>query len=34
MNGKPKYVAFCDKKLEDAFDKLKEGKFQDKRLYV
>jgi len=33
MNDKPKYVAFRDKKLEDSFEKLKEGKFQDKKLY-
>ena len=29
---KPIYVAFRDKKLESAFDKLKDGKFQDKQL--
>ena len=33
MNDKPKYVTFYNKKLEDAFEKLKKGKFQDKRLY-
>ena len=33
MNEKPKYVTFIDKKTEDSFEALKEGKFEDKRLY-
>ena len=33
MNDKPKYVTFRDKKLESAFEKLKDGKFIDKHLY-
>lgn len=27
------HVIFCDKKLEDNFDKLEKGKFQDKKLH-
>jgi len=30
---KPIYVGFIDRKLESEFESLKEGKFQDKRLY-
>jgi Txe/YoeB family toxin of Txe-Axe toxin-antitoxin module len=33
MNNKPIYVTFIDKKLESEFESLKEGKFEDKRLY-
>ena len=33
MNNKPIYVAFADTKLESEFESLKEGKFQDKKLY-
>ena len=33
MKGKPIYVTFRDEKLESAFDNLKEGKFEDKKLY-
>ncbi len=32
-NDKPKYVTFIDKQTEDSFEKLKEGKFEDKKLY-
>ncbi len=33
MSDKPIYVAFANPKLENNFDKLKEGKFEDKQLY-
>ena len=33
MNGKPIYAAFASPKLEKDFNKLKEGKFEDKQLY-
>jgi hypothetical protein len=33
MNDKSNYVAFVDKKLEEAFNTLKEGHFEDKQLY-
>jgi len=33
MNNKPTYVSFGDKKIEDEFEMLKEGKFEDKQLY-
>lgn len=34
MNGsKPIYVAFSEKKIEQEFELLKEGQFQDKQLY-
>ena len=33
MNNKPIYVAFADKKIENEFEILKEGKFEDKQLY-
>ena len=33
MNEKPVYVIFSDKKLELTFERLKEGRFEDKRLY-
>ena len=33
MNDKPIYVAFASPKLEKDFEKLKEGKFEDKQLY-
>ena len=33
MNDKPIFVAFANPKLENNFDKLKEGKFEDKQLY-
>ena len=33
MSDKPIYVAFASPKLEKNFDKLKEGKFEDKQLY-
>ncbi len=33
MNDKPIYVAFASSKLEKDFEKLKEGKFEDKQLY-
>ena len=33
MNGKPVYVAFAEKKIEQEFEELKEGKFENKQLY-
>lgn len=33
MTDKPIYVAFADKQTEALFEKLKKGKFEDKRLY-
>ncbi len=33
MNEKPKNVIFSEKKLEISFEELKEGKFEDKKLY-
>jgi len=33
LNNKPIYVTFGEKKLEEEFEILKAGKFQDKRLY-
>ena len=33
MNQKPIFVTFVEKKLESTFEELKEGKFEDKRLY-
>lgn len=33
MNSKPIYVAFANPKLEKDFEKLKQGKFEDKQLY-
>ena len=33
MNEKPVYVTFGDKKIENEFEILKEGKFEDKQLY-
>ena len=33
MNDKPIYVAFASPKLENNFEKLKHGKFEDKQLY-
>ena len=33
MNDKPIYVSFGNKKLENDFESLKEGKFEDKQLY-
>lgn len=33
MNNKPIYVTFGEKKLEQEFEILKEGKFQDKKLH-
>ncbi len=32
-NKKPVYVTFGEKKIENEFEILKEGKFQDKQLY-
>lgn len=32
-NKKPNYVTFGEKKIEEEFEFLKEGKFQDKQLY-
>jgi len=32
-NKKPIYVTFGEKKIEDEFEILKEGRFQDKQLY-
>lgn len=31
MTSKPAYVAFRDKKLESAYESLKNGKFEDKK---
>jgi len=33
MKNKQTFVSFGDKKIEKAFNELKEGKFQDKKLY-
>ncbi len=33
MNNKPIYVTFGEKKIEDEFEILKKGKFEDKQLY-
>ena len=33
MNDKPIYVTFGEKKIENEFEILKEGKFEDKQLY-
>ena len=33
MNNKPIYVAFGDKKIENEFESLNAGKFEDKQLY-
>ena len=33
MNSKPIYVAFANPKLEKDFEKLKQGKFEDKQSY-
>ena len=33
MSDKQLKVTFCDKKTEDDFESLKEGKFEDKELY-
>jgi Txe/YoeB family toxin of Txe-Axe toxin-antitoxin module len=33
MYNKPIYVTFGEKKIEDEFEALKEGKFEDKQLY-
>ena len=33
MNYKPIYVAFANLKLEKDFEKLRKGKFEDKKLY-
>jgi hypothetical protein len=33
MNNKPLYVTFVEKKLENDFEALKEGRFEDKQLY-
>ncbi len=33
MSNKPIYVAFANPNLEKNFDKLKEGKFEEKQLY-
>ena len=30
MNNKPIYVTFSENKLEESFEKLSDGKFQDK----
>lgn len=34
MNDKPVYVTFGEKKLEKEFEELKDGKFEDKKLYA
>lgn len=34
MNDKPVYVTFGEKKLEKEFEQLREGKFEDKQLYI
>ena len=31
MNNKPIYVTFGDKKIENEFEILKDGKFEDKK---
>ena len=33
MNDKQMYVAFITPQLKEEFDSLKEGKFEDKKLY-
>jgi len=33
MNGKTFHVVFVDKKTEDSFDALEEGKFEDRKLH-
>ncbi len=33
MNNKPIYVSFREKKIENEFEVLKEGKFEDKQLF-
>ena len=33
MSNKPIYVTFADKKIENIFEELKEGKFESKKLY-
>lgn len=33
MSSKPSYVVFSNKKLEANFEKLKNGKSEDKQLY-
>ena len=33
MNNKPIYVTFGEKKIENEFEILKEGKFEDKQFY-
>ena len=33
MTGKPIYVAFESKRLENDFEKLQKGRFEDKQLY-
>jgi translation initiation factor 2 beta subunit (eIF-2beta)/eIF-5 len=33
MNGKRTYVTFGSKKIENEFEVLKKGKFEDKKLY-
>ena len=33
MNNKPIYVTFGEKKIENEFEILKDGKFEDKQLY-
>ncbi len=33
MNNKPVYITFGDKKIENEFEMLKEGKVEDKQLY-
>lgn len=34
MNDKQIYVTFVDKKIENEFETLKEGKFEDEQLYT
>ena len=33
MSNKPIFVTFGDKKIENEFEQLKSGKFEDKQLY-
>lgn len=33
MKDKPIYVSFANSRLEEKFEKLKEGKFEDKQLH-
>jgi len=33
MSDKPTYAAFGEKKLEESYELLQEGKFEDKKLY-